>query len=136
MSSSHHVARFDADRRRYIPDQGAQLILEEYITRWKLRLRQTQSHEKRRSSPIEKDLRGDENLNNRLQSHPSTEETGTSTLLGSSVVTTNESEEAAAEKDKWEIADEMYEKTRRAEVKYTRQSLNRFRCMSLFLIHS
>jgi hypothetical protein len=39
------VARFEPDRRKHIPDHGAQCILEEYISRWKLRIKQTRKHE-------------------------------------------------------------------------------------------
>jgi hypothetical protein len=39
------VARFEPDRRKHIPDHGAQCILEEYISRWKLRVKQTRKHE-------------------------------------------------------------------------------------------
>jgi hypothetical protein len=37
LSSPHYVARFVPDRK-HIPDQGANCILEEYISRWKLRI--------------------------------------------------------------------------------------------------
>ena len=39
------MARFEPDRRKHIPDHGAQCILEEYISRWKLRIKQTRKHE-------------------------------------------------------------------------------------------
>ncbi|KAL2429291.1 hypothetical protein ABEF95_002763 [Exophiala dermatitidis] len=39
LSSLHYVARFEPDRRKHIPDQGACCILEEYISRWRRRLR-------------------------------------------------------------------------------------------------
>jgi hypothetical protein len=39
------VARFEPDRRKHIPDHGAQCILGEYISRWKLRIKQTRKHE-------------------------------------------------------------------------------------------
>jgi hypothetical protein len=39
------VARFEPDKRKFIPDHGAQCILEEYISRWKLRIKQTRKHE-------------------------------------------------------------------------------------------
>jgi hypothetical protein len=38
------VARFEPDKRKYIPDHGAQCILEEYISRRKLRIKQTRKH--------------------------------------------------------------------------------------------
>jgi hypothetical protein len=37
LSSPHYVARFVPDRK-HIPDHGANCILEEYISRWKLRI--------------------------------------------------------------------------------------------------
>ena len=39
------MARFEPDRRKHIPNRGAQSILEEYISRWKLRIGQTRKHE-------------------------------------------------------------------------------------------
>jgi hypothetical protein len=45
LSSPHYLARLEPDRRKYIPDRGAQCILEEYISRWKLRIQQTRKHE-------------------------------------------------------------------------------------------
>ncbi len=45
LSSPHYLARLEPDRRKYIPDHGAQCILEEYISRWKLRIQQTRKHE-------------------------------------------------------------------------------------------
>lgn len=134
MSSSHYVARFDADRRRYIPDLGAQLIFEEYISRWKLRLSKARDHENTSSSPVEKEGSEDKSPSNTLQPHPATEEEGTSSLLGSSVKTAKKSEEATTEDDKWAIGEKMYEEMREAEMEDTRQALDRFRCKSLFLI--
>ncbi|EXJ54956.1 uncharacterized protein A1O5_12867 [Cladophialophora psammophila CBS 110553] len=52
LSSPHYAARFEPDMRKHIPDHGAQCILEEYISRWKLRTQQTPKHEEDpRSSP-------------------------------------------------------------------------------------
>jgi hypothetical protein len=39
------VARFEPDRLKYIPNHGAQCILEEYISRWKLRIKRTRKNE-------------------------------------------------------------------------------------------
>lgn len=39
------MARFEPDRQKHIPDHGAQCILEEYIARWKLRIKQTRTRE-------------------------------------------------------------------------------------------
>ncbi|KIW20496.1 hypothetical protein PV08_01071 [Exophiala spinifera] len=51
LSSPHYVARFEPDRQKHIPDHGAQCILEEYISRWKLRIKQTPHHEDPQPSP-------------------------------------------------------------------------------------
>ena len=45
------MARFEPDRRKHIPDHGAQCILEEYISRWKLRIEQTRKHGEDPQSP-------------------------------------------------------------------------------------
>ncbi|KAJ4553785.1 hypothetical protein HRR93_001852 [Exophiala dermatitidis] len=58
LSSLHYVARFEPDRRKHIPDHGACCILEEYMSRWRRRLRTkqpsdsaTQQHETRLQLP-------------------------------------------------------------------------------------
>ena len=45
------MARFEPDRRKHIPDHGAQCILEEYISRWKLRIKQTRKYGEDPQSP-------------------------------------------------------------------------------------
>lgn len=40
LSSPHYVARFESDRQKHTPDRGAQDILDEYISRWKIRINQ------------------------------------------------------------------------------------------------
>lgn len=45
LSSPHYVARFEPDRQKHSPNEGAQRILEEYICRWKFRLSQGNNYE-------------------------------------------------------------------------------------------
>ncbi|KAL9615755.1 MAG: hypothetical protein Q9160_009282 [Pyrenula sp. 1 TL-2023] len=45
LTSPHYMARFEADSQKYVPDHGVQCILEEYISRWRLRIKRTGEHE-------------------------------------------------------------------------------------------
>jgi hypothetical protein len=141
------VARFEPDRRKHIPDHGAQCILEEYISRWKLRTKQTRKYDEdpQSSSGAEHVIAessstqihsptANENVNTTEQQVPSPKVHSERAAPEQIPVTSNESpiqapsvtgtavqslstSKQTVEPDVWTIADALWDQVRQDEAK-------------------
>ncbi|EED22717.1 hypothetical protein TSTA_062050 [Talaromyces stipitatus ATCC 10500] len=141
MSSPHYAARFDADMEKHTPDRGARSILEEYISRWRLRLAPAQNQENPSSSIGKNKVGESEKYSPEAEAEAAEQQEEPVTIddireladiiAGRAPPIQTESARVrarcifsaakAAVKDKWKIADEFYEQVRKAKTERIRQ---------------
>jgi hypothetical protein len=154
MSSPHYAARFDADMKKHTPDRGARSILEEYISRWRLRLAPAQNQENPSSSIAKNKVGESEKHSPEAEAEAAEQQEEPVTIddireladiiAGRAPPIQTESARVrarcifsaakAAVKDKWKIADEFYEQVRKAETERIRQRAGIYYRKSFFLI--
>ncbi|KIW63053.1 hypothetical protein PV04_09931 [Phialophora macrospora] len=154
LSSLHYVARFEPDRQKHMPDHGAHCILEEYVSRWRLRAKQTPRHETRLQPSPGAEVVGAES--SRTQANPAAGNEDakatesrvppeaqpepaapeqipaapnenlmqTPSAAGTATQSSSASEKQMVEPDVWEIADTLWAQVRHAEAEASKEHNN------------
>lgn len=155
MSSPHYAARFDADMEKHTPDRGARSILEEYISRWRVRLAPAQNQENPSSSIAKNKMGESEKHSPEAEAEAAEQQEDPVTIDdireladiigGRAPPLQSESARVrarhilsvakAAVKDKWKIADEFYEQVRKAKSERIQQRAGIYYRKSFFLIY-
>ncbi|KAE8382662.1 hypothetical protein BDV26DRAFT_288226 [Aspergillus bertholletiae] len=115
LSSPHYLARFESDRTKYIPDYGAQCILEEYLRRWRVRIGSLDDNSRPASDLASNptDSEGDPSdiiLGDRTITKQSDDSSQEAAIAPGQAMTNQQAE--IVEEDEWRRADDIWEKRR------------------------
>jgi hypothetical protein len=142
LTSPHYVSRFEADRSKHVPDHGAQVILEEYISRSKLRILQIRKREVESDEPVAEsssthvhsptaEVEEQQELAGKVQPEPAVPGPVTVVSIKDPIqrpyfyavaVQLSSASKQAIESQLWTIADEIWEHKRVAESAATQEN--------------
>jgi hypothetical protein len=117
LSSPHYLARFESDITKYIPDIGAQYILNEYLRRWKVRIGLLSDDERAASDPASNPIDSEGTPSNTNPGGEATitdrsDNSGQDNAMAPELPTTNQPA-GNEEEDEWRRADDIWAEIRR-----------------------